>query len=112
MNPTGNHGDTAADTNLGAITTLQEFLTTTGGLTVEERRLIVDQALLLIEQFYVHLPLKRAMHAADPVQRLKLLRYRLDTMPEERRFHHDTNPISSCPRRPHPPVFLFVLFPV
>jgi hypothetical protein len=27
------------------------------------------------------------MHAVDPVQRLKLLRYRLDKIPEERRFH-------------------------
>jgi hypothetical protein len=89
MNPNGNHEDTAAETNLGVITTLQEFLTTTGGLTVEERQLIIDQALILIEQFYVHLPLKRAMHAADPVQRLKLLRYRLDRMPEERRFHDE-----------------------
>jgi hypothetical protein len=77
------------DTSLGAVTTLQEFLTTAGRLTIEERRLIVDQALVLIEQFYVHLPLKRAMHAVDPVQRLKLLRHRLDTIPEERRFHDE-----------------------
>jgi C-terminal processing protease CtpA/Prc len=94
MNPTGNQEDSAAATNVGAIITLQELLTTTGGLTLEERQRIVDQALVLIEQFYVHLPLKRAMHAIDPVQRLKLLRYRLDTMPEERlpderRFHDE-----------------------
>ena len=89
MKPTGDHGDIATDTSLGAVTPLQEFLATAGSLTVEERRLIVDQALVLIEQFYVHLPLKRAMHAADPIQRLKLLRYRLDTMPEERRFHDE-----------------------
>ena len=89
MNSTVDHGNTAADTSLGAVTPLREFLATTGSLTTEERRLIVDQALLLIEQFYVHLPLKRAMHAVDPVQRLKLLRHRLDTMPEERRFHDE-----------------------
>jgi hypothetical protein len=83
VNVFGNQGDGVADTNLGAITTLQEFLTTTGGVTLEERQLIVDQALVLIEQLYVHLPLKRAMHAVDPVQRLKLLRYRLDKMLEE-----------------------------
>ena len=40
------------------MTTLQEFLTTTSDLTLEERQRIVDQALVLIEQVYVHLPLK------------------------------------------------------
>ena len=88
MNPAGSHGDSAADTNLGATITLQEFLTRTSELTLEERQGIVDQALVLIEQFYVHLPLKRAMHAVDPVQRLKLLRYRLHTL-SERRFHDE-----------------------
>ncbi len=47
-------------------------------LSREERVLIVRQALLLIEQNYAHLPLKRAMHAIDPVQRLKLLLQELD----------------------------------
>jgi hypothetical protein len=88
MNSTGKQGESAAGTNLGETTTLQEFLTKTGSLTLEERQRIVDQALVLIEQFYVHLPLKRAMHAVDPVQRLKLLRYRLDTL-SERRFHDE-----------------------
>ena len=68
--------------------TLQEFLTRTGELTLEERRLVVDQALVLIEQLYVHLPLKRAMHAIDPVQRLKLLRYRLRKLSQPR-FHDE-----------------------
>ena len=31
----------------------------------------------MIEQLYVHLPLKRAMHAVDPLQRLRLLDRRL-----------------------------------
>lgn len=88
MNPTGNQTNSAADTNLGGTITLQEFLTRTSELTLEERQGIVDQALVLIEQFYVHLPLKRAMHAVDPVQRLKLLRYRLQTL-SERRFHDE-----------------------
>jgi hypothetical protein len=88
MDPTGNQKVSATDANLGEMITLQEFLATTGGLTLQERQRIVDQALLLIEQFYVHLPLKRAMHAVDPVQRLKLLRYRLHTL-SERRFHDE-----------------------
>jgi hypothetical protein len=88
MDPTGNQKVNATEANLGAMITLQEFLATTGGLTLEERQRIVDQALVLIEQFYVHLPLKRAMHAVDPVQRLKLLRFRLHTL-SERRFHDE-----------------------
>src|SRR5829696_4851378 len=88
MSHTSSHEDRPANTNLVAITSLQEFLATTGDLSLEERQLIVDQALVLIEQFYVHLPLKRAMHAVDPVQRLKLLRYRLNTL-SERRFHDE-----------------------
>ena len=88
MNPTSRHGDSAADTNLGATITLQQFRTATSELTTEERQRIVDQALVLIEQFYVHLPLKRAMHAVDPVQRLKLLKYRPHTL-SERRFHDE-----------------------
>lgn len=43
----------------------------------EEREEIVNQALSFIENIYVHLPLKRARNAIDPVQRLKLLKYRL-----------------------------------
>lgn len=46
-------------------------------LSKSDRLRIVDQALLLLEMNYVHLPLKRAMHAIDPIQRLKLLKFRL-----------------------------------
>ena len=51
-------------------------------LSGAERQLLVDQALALIEQIYVHLPLKRAMHAADPLQRLKLLKLRSTSLSE------------------------------
>ena len=59
-------------------------------LTREERLRILDQIILLLEMNYVHLPLKRAMHAIDPIQRLKLLKYRLETkrkMEDEMQFH-------------------------
>ena len=69
-------------------TTLRELNEGARPLKLEERQRIVDQALVLIEQLYVHLPLKRAMHAVDPVQRLKLLRHRLEGLPE-RRFHDE-----------------------
>ncbi len=57
-------------------------------LTPEERRTIITQALALLDQAYVHLPLKRAMHAIDPIQRLRLLRYRYERM-SDRRFHDE-----------------------
>src|SRR5205085_5283085 len=49
------------------------------GLTRNERLRILDQIILLLEMNYVHLPLKQAMHAINPIQRLKLLKYRLET---------------------------------
>jgi hypothetical protein len=61
---------------------LQKF-ESTSRLSKEERLRIIDQALLLLEMNYVHLPLKRAMHAIDPIQRLKLLKFRLSEMKED-----------------------------
>ncbi|MFC4116342.1 S41 family peptidase [Nonomuraea zeae] len=71
---------------------LQDFLRTAGTLTLADRRTLVQQALVLIEQNYVHLPLKVAMHAVNPVQRLRLLGLRLSrqtetSMDPEWRFH-------------------------
>ena len=51
-------------------------------LSAEDRQLLVDQALALIEHLYVHLPLKRAMHAVDPIQRLRLLKRRSTSLSE------------------------------
>jgi hypothetical protein len=73
---------------LGGVTTLRDFLATAGQLTESQQQQIVDQALILLREFYVHLPLKRAMHAVEPLQRLRLLRRRLSTM-SERRFHDE-----------------------
>src|SRR5437660_44521 len=61
---------------------LAKFLRTIerqSALSRPERLCIIDQALLLLEMNYVHLPLKRAMHAIDPIQQLKLLKFRLET---------------------------------
>ena len=52
-------------------------------LSRRDRLRIVDQALLLLEMNYVHLPLKQAMHAINPIQRLKLLKFRLETKGSE-----------------------------
>lgn len=53
------------------------------GLSRRDRLRIIDQALLLLEMNYVHLPLKQAMHAINPIQRLKLLKFRLETKGSE-----------------------------
>jgi hypothetical protein len=81
-------GIEAANTQLGAITPLPDFLATAGALTPAQRKTIIGQALVLIDDIYVHLPLKRAMHAVDPVQRLKLLRRKVGSL-TEREFHNE-----------------------
>lgn len=60
-------------------------------MTPDEQRLIVDQALAMLQEVYVHLPLKRAMHAIDPLQSLRLLQRQLATAAapmSERKFHN------------------------
>ena len=68
--------------------TLSEFLLTTGLLSEEDMVLIVNQALVLIDELYAHLPLKKAMHGIDPVQKLKLLKRRVKGV-TERSFHNE-----------------------
>jgi hypothetical protein len=73
---------------------LAEFAAASPALTRDQREVLIDQALVLFEQNYVHLPLKVAMHAVNPVQRLRLLRARLarqtdQTMDPEWQFHRD-----------------------
>ena len=65
------HPDTVAltaDHGLGTVRTMPQFRThiEQGPLSDAQRRLVLDQAEILIEEIYVHLPLKRAMHAVDP----------------------------------------------
>ncbi|NUR89708.1 MAG: peptidase S41 [Nonomuraea sp.] len=69
---------------------LTDFLAKAGDtLTLAERRLIVSQALLMLEQNYVHLPLKAAMHGIIPLQRLRVMLARMSTEKPgpERDFH-------------------------
>ncbi|HET6950645.1 MAG TPA: amidohydrolase family protein [Acidimicrobiales bacterium] len=77
-----------------------------GTLSLADRRLLVDQALVTIEQCYVHLVLKRSMHAVDPVQRLRLLRDRLGVLTDETRgsevgFHREMADIFTSVRDLH-----------
>lgn len=85
---------------------LHDFMRTAGTLTRAERMVIVGQALLMLEGNYVHLPLKSAMHAVNPVQRLRLLRARLlrqtdATMDPERTFHMELSAIFHSVRDLH-----------
>ena len=77
-----NHAHAAVQEHLAGTTDLPEFLESAGTLTQAERITLVEQALLLIEANYVHLPLKEAMHGVDPVQRLKLIQHRLEQSDE------------------------------
>ncbi len=85
---------------------LPTFLDSAGELTIEQRKLIVEQALILLEQNYAHLPLKRAMHSIDPTQRLKLLLQTLEqvqgtALPSEAEFHHELTEIFTSVRDLH-----------
>jgi C-terminal processing protease CtpA/Prc len=73
---------------------LATFRASTHRLSKQERLLLVEQAQVLIEQNYVHLPLKEAMHAVEPIQRLRLLQRRVEQTPDgdlgdALRFHHE-----------------------
>jgi len=92
--------------HLSASLELKDFLPAAGTLTLAERKLIVEQAIILIDQNYAHLPLKVAMHAVNPVQKLRLLRGRLDrqtagTMGAEWKFHAEMSDIFHSVRDLH-----------
>ncbi|KAB1068575.1 S41 family peptidase [Methylobacterium planeticum] len=80
---------------------ISEFLSTIDKLSEDEMEVIVDQAIKLLESFYVHLPMKRAMHAVDPLQRLKLLRRRISGITSELAFHHEMTDIFTSLRDLH-----------
>jgi Peptidase family S41 len=56
-------------------------------LTRRQKEILVDQATLLIDEFYAHLPFKRARYAEDPVQRFRLIHAQLHHYPTDLAFH-------------------------
>jgi hypothetical protein len=66
----------ATENRLGQRVKLADYRSTVTPLTPDERELLIGQALELLEKVYAHLPLKRALHANDPIQSLRLLRLR------------------------------------
>ncbi|MEV4343792.1 S41 family peptidase [Actinoplanes sp. NPDC049596] len=70
---------TQVESTLAATVSLPDFLADNevGRLTLDERRLIVRQALLILEQNYALLAFKVARYGINPLQRLRLLDQRL-----------------------------------
>ncbi|MEN8229430.1 MAG: amidohydrolase family protein [Bacteroidota bacterium] len=74
------------------IYSLARFYETSDYLSVQDHLNIIDQASALLSQAYVHLPLKRAMHASHPLDRLRILRFTLkedDTYIRDIEFHKE-----------------------
>ena len=75
----------SSEHSFSAVTLVKDFrrnVVSAKQLTNEQRMVLVDQALILFNDIYVHLPLKKAMYATDPVQRLRRLKAQLSTMSE------------------------------
>lgn len=70
------------ENNVGQRVLLSQYRPTIESLKPEERDILIEQAQLMLEQIYVHLPLKRALHGTEPVQRLRLLKLRHGRMSE------------------------------
>jgi hypothetical protein len=71
---------------------LRKFLNAREGLDLShgQRARIVQQGIMLLENFHVNLPLKMAMYAVDPARRLRLLQMKLDTaFADDLRFHRE-----------------------
>lgn len=89
--------------NLGVVQEMPQFRALadeTRSLTRRQRELLIRQTELLVRGFYVHLPLKQAMHAIDPEQRLRLLAYRMDGLADPQ-FHAELLDIISGLRDLH-----------
>lgn len=89
-----------------AAVSLPEFLRTNeiGRLSIDNRRLIVDQAVNLLEQTYALLSFKVARYGIDPLRRLRLMQTRLgrpDTAESEWEFHAELVDIFNSLRDRH-----------
>lgn len=96
----------AVANQMASVVELPTFLKKGGRLTLTGRKTIVKQALTVLELVYVHLPFKRAMHAVEPIQKLKLLLYHLenmtkDQMSDELDFHNEMTQIFNSLRDLH-----------
>lgn len=97
----------------GTVITWHEFEAQCQDLSLDERLQVVEVAIGLLDEVFVHLPLKRAMLAIDPVQRLRLLRRQLQqqarpgaTVESARAFHDEMIDIFHSLRDLHTVYFL------
>ena len=67
--------------------TLARFRADIPALSLPERQTLVDSAMRLLADYYVHLPQKQASHGVDPLARLRGLRRRLPLMASDAGFH-------------------------
>jgi hypothetical protein len=67
----------AISVNLPGAIALSQFSGQIDDLSLADRQVVVTAAIRMLEGVFAHLPLKKAMHGIDPVQRLKLLQRRV-----------------------------------
>ena len=99
----------AVKTVMAATETLPDFRQTPSELEAEEKLQLVRQALVLLQDNYVHLPLKESMHAVRPIQALNLLLQRLESSDEgisDLEFHAEMLRIFTSVRDLHTNYFL------
>ena len=75
-------------------------------LSRSDRLQIIDQAIIMLEKMYCHLPLKLSRHPINPVLALRLLRSEVNERREESSFptldfHNSMVSIFNCLRDPH-----------
>lgn len=85
---------------LGNTGFLMDFLPGNDTLDVDQKKLVIDQARLLLSQFYANLPIKKASYAIDPDQRLRILRQRVGDM-RDQSFHTEMLEIFKSLRDAH-----------
>jgi cytosine/adenosine deaminase-related metal-dependent hydrolase len=102
------------DASLQASCELWKVRDDTRSLRIQDRLRIIDQAIALLERHYVHLPMKRSMHAVDPIQRLRVLRFEIEQenpkgLDSDLNFHltmteimHSVRDLHTTYRLPHP----------
>ena len=72
-----------------SVTSLGDCLRSRSTLSCSDRVFLVEQALLLLQNHYVHLSMKRVLHAADPIARLNLLLRRVQAGNSEGDLNED-----------------------
>jgi len=78
--------------NFNFVQSLSRFYDTPGYLSLKDRLTICDQARVIIEHTYVHRYLKRAMHASNPLEQLRILKEKVQSEDEyisEISFHKE-----------------------